>query len=117
MILTIEGKRYDFEFDKLRLSELTALKVRTGLTLRPFKDAIGEVDPDAFRFLVWLLRTRAGEVCDYDALDFDLSEIDVEDPPDPTSGATSAPDETSTSAPSLTSSGSQPETIPAGSTP
>lgn len=115
MIVTIEGKRYEFDHTKLRLSELKVLKQKTGLTLGTFTPALAAYDPDALGFMVWLLRRRSGDEVEFEDVDFDLSDITVEDPPDPTSGATSGPAAASTSDSSGSSSASPPETTPAAS--
>lgn len=123
MIVTIAGKRYDFDENKLRLTEAYALKNMTarpdlgfgGYTVKSWQGALNEMEPDALAFLVWLVRTRAGEQVEFtpEALDFDLGAMDFEDTPDPTSAATSGVSDAATSPSSPTSSESSPETTPA----
>ena len=115
--VTLQGETYVVDPGKLRLTELYALKEKTGLKAGPWLDELQDLEPDSLRFLAWLVWTRAGKAPEWEAIDFTLDEIELErvkDPtPAPTPGETSGDGAASTSDSSPTSSTSRPETTPA----
>lgn len=110
MYLTVNGKRYDYDANKMSVNEAILVLERTGLGVKAFMGALKELDPRAFKAVVYLTLSRAGERPVWDELDFDLLEVaqsmksdEVEvqatgpDPTDPGSspnGKNQTPDET-----------------------
>lgn len=91
MKIRIEDQFYDFDQNRLMLSEAMAVKTYTGLTIPDWQKALEAFDPQAVAALVWILKKRAGEEVRFSELDFNLADFEVEtdeDEPDPTSGAT-----------------------------
>ncbi|MGV4984512.1 hypothetical protein ACVB8X_13910 [Streptomyces sp. NRAIS4] len=136
--LTVEGESYEFDTDRLLVAEARELKTYAGFTPPKWYAAIGDDDPDALAFLIYLAKKRAGETLrfsDLDSLDYADFELEFVQPPaaqeqpgepagdqaevqaapDPTpasgeSGAIPTPDTSSTSEPSPTTSSTPPPT-------
>jgi len=70
------GKEYEFDQNKLDLSEAIAVKVVTGgMTIKAFQIGMQELDPEALKAIVWLAKRRAGEAVKYDGVTFDVVEL------------------------------------------
>lgn len=95
--LVLNGRTY--RLDPASLADLTfrearEIKQHTGFRISDWAREIGnlnEIDSDAFRGLVYLMRTRAGETFDWSELDDmpilefakGLSSVEVPDPDEP----------------------------------
>lgn len=93
MKLKIDGTVYDFDQDRLMLSEAMAVQVATGMKVPQWQKALGEMDAYALGALVWLLRRRAGETdLRFEDVDFNLADLEdvSEEEPDPTAAAPAA---------------------------
>lgn len=120
----LNDTEYEFDQDKLPLSEAINVKLATGYGVQAFMHGITEMDPIALRAMVWLAKQRAGEAVriqdiEFDVLDFcgSLNELrpgeesEAVDPttPEPNStgsdtGTTPPNDEPDTSPPSPSTS-------------
>jgi len=78
MKLTVEGNQYELDLTKIKTKEAIALQKATGLTLKQFFDAIGEMDAVALTGLVWLAFKRAGNKMAFDDVDVDLMSLDID---------------------------------------
>ena len=93
---TQDGNKYAFDPDTITTLEAIELKKMTGYTVPAWSEAMGEMDAEAFRALVWLARKRAGDTPPGRYSDFDFPlvevaqsfEVDEEDEQDPTPAAT-----------------------------
>lgn len=99
----------DFDFQKLTVFDTIRLKKESGLTVKQFIDGLAEMDGESMQALVWLLKSRKGEVTALHALNFAIGDLQMEEAPDPTSALTgdqtsSGSDGTGTSDSSSTSS-------------
>jgi hypothetical protein len=82
--VTIDGQVYDYQADRLMLTEAMEIQEKTGLNLRRWQQGLSEMDAYAVKALAYLLKKRAGETPDWDTLDFDLAGLDIDDEdPDP----------------------------------
>ena len=61
VVVTIDGADYDLDMSKLRISESIQLKKYTGWDSFEWQKQLGKDEPEAWQFLVWLAKTRAGE--------------------------------------------------------
>ena len=61
VIVTIDGQDYDVDMGKLLISESIQLKKHTGCNRMEWQQQMAQDDPEAWQFLVWLAKTRAGE--------------------------------------------------------
>jgi len=86
----------EFDFQKLTVFDAIQLKAKSGLTTKQFIDGLAEMDGAAMQALVWLLKTRKGEVTELHALNFAIGDLDLQEAPDPTQ-ETSGSDAASTS--------------------
>lgn len=77
--IKVNDKAYEYDPDKLLVSEAIRLKAVSGLTVMAWHAGLKEGDPEALKALVWLAMTRAGEQVRYGDLDFDLAGLDIED--------------------------------------
>lgn len=119
-----DGRRYEFDQNKLDLTEAIIIKETTGLTIKDFQLGMESLDPFALRAMVWLARRRtgvAGRLLDvtFDCMELILSVKYTDATPgvatDPTlvpttpdgsgSGTIPGADVTNTSEPSLITSG------------
>jgi hypothetical protein len=81
MKLNINGTIYDYDMERISVREAMMLKTATGLNLRPFSTALGELDPAALAALAWLVQTKAGvkgadgEPLKFADVDFDMIEF------------------------------------------
>lgn len=104
MKFTYQGRVYEYEQDRLPLTEAVLIKKLTGMGVRAFMDGMKEFDPDAFKILVFLALRRAGEVPVWDSIDFDVFDFMAsfegapeEVPPGSATGTTQWPDDEPTS--------------------
>jgi hypothetical protein len=75
-----DSKSWDYN-ERLSLQEAMTIKDKLGLTVMGFTDGLMVMDPYALAGLLWLVRSRAGEPeLDPRMLDFDLGDLDIEDP-------------------------------------
>ena len=91
------GTQYGFDPDTITVFEAIELKKLTGYTVPAWSEAMGVMDAEAFRALVWFARKRAGDLPPgrYSEFDFPLLEVansfevddDEADPEDPTPAA------------------------------
>ena len=110
MKFDINGTIYEYDMEHVSVRDAMMLKGATGFNLRPFSQALGDLDPDCMAALAWVIQTKAGvKGADGDPLkladvDFDmtafLAEELEEDEADPTTGGLSSgngatPDSTS----------------------
>ena len=98
MKLNINGTVYEYDLDHISVRDAMMLKTATGMNLRPFSQAIGDLDAEALVALAWLVLTRAGvkgadgqpltlaDVPDFDMLQFLQEEEPSEPEEDPTTG-------------------------------
>lgn len=92
----------EFDFQKLTVFDTIQLKAKSGLSTKQFIDGLAEMDGQAMQALVWLLKTRKGEVTELHAINFAIGDLDLQEAPDPTQ-ETSGSDGASTSVSSRTS--------------
>jgi hypothetical protein len=109
MKLNINGTVYDWDMDHITARDAMMLKTATGFNLKPFVQALTDVDPDCMIALAWVVQTQAGvkgtdgEPLKLADVDFDLGAFLVQEPEDeadPTVGGLSSgngatPDSTS----------------------
>lgn len=72
LFFTVAGTEYEFDQNKLALTEAIAVKKTTGLTVKSFQEGLQEMDPEALQAMVWLARKRAGEAIRLQDVDFDV---------------------------------------------
>lgn len=60
------------DLDRLMISEAAKLQKLTGYSPKGWVEALGDDDPMAVKFAVWLAKTRAGGTVSWADLDFDL---------------------------------------------
>ena len=105
-LIHLDGKTYKFDPDDILLSELFVIQAQTGLRLRAWQEALADTDPSAVKSLLFMLKARAGENPEWDEIDFNIKDLDVEDEevvPDPPVAEEKCPDcGTATSACSCT---------------
>ena len=92
----------EFDFQKLTVFDTIQLKAKSGLSTKQFIDGLAEMDGQAMQALVWLLKTRKGEVTELHAINFAIGDLDLQEAPDPTE-ETSGSDAAATSVSSRTS--------------
>jgi hypothetical protein len=86
MKLNINGAIYEYDLDRITVRDAMMLKTATGLNLKPFSTALGELDPNCLAALAWLVQTKAGvkgadgEPLKFGDVDFDMIEF-LEDQP------------------------------------
>ena len=92
-----DGTQYTFNPDKITTLQAIELKKLTGLTVMQWSEAMGTLDAEAFRALVWLARKQAGDLPEGRYSDFDFPFLEVantfevegeDDDEDPTPAAT-----------------------------
>lgn len=92
MKIRIEDAFYDFDAERLMLSEALAVKTYTGMSIPEWQKALEQFDPSAVQALAWLLKKRNGEDVRFSDVDFNLAEFEViadeGEAADPTSGVT-----------------------------
>ncbi|MFJ9374435.1 hypothetical protein [Streptomyces sp. NPDC101455] len=77
--LTVAGDVYEFDGDRMLLSEAREIKTYTGMTIPKWSQGIDEMDPDAIQSLIYLAKKRAGESLRYSDLEtLDLKDIDLD---------------------------------------
>ena len=75
MKINVDGQVYDYDERRLLNSELAFIQKKTGLKFEQWQQGLTELDAFATRALVYVLKKRAGEEPDWDALDFNMLEI------------------------------------------
>lgn len=71
-----DGQTYEFDQNKLDLTEAIAVKVETGgMTIKAFQLGINELDPESLKAMVWLSLRRAGTAVRYADVTFDVVEL------------------------------------------
>lgn len=78
MKVIIDGKRYDWEGERLLFSEAAFIQKKTGFKPQEWQKALGEFDSFAVAGLVYIIKKRAGEQPDWDTLDFDINSLQYE---------------------------------------
>lgn len=84
MKITVDGKTYDHDANRLPVSEAILLGQLTGMTFKAWQTGLAEMDPVALKGLVYLIKLRAGERPDWASLDFDIASLEVADDEVPT---------------------------------
>jgi len=73
---TLDGEKYEFDDDRLDVSEVRDLRKVTGFGFVEFWQNFAEVDPDCVAGLVWLTRRRNGETdLRFTEVNFDFMEF------------------------------------------
>ncbi|MCX3064203.1 hypothetical protein [Streptomyces beihaiensis] len=81
--LTVEGIDYEFDDQRMLVSEAREIKTLTGLTVPKLFAGVEEGDGDAIAALVFLAKKRAGEALRFSELDsLNLADVDLEVAPD-----------------------------------
>lgn len=71
-------EQMSIDLTRFRVAEVRALKQQTGHTVDSLSTALQSQDVEAVVALVWLALHRHGIEINYDELDFDLADIDLE---------------------------------------
>lgn len=79
MKVVVDGVTYEYDPNRLLLSEAMDTQIKTGLKLQAWQRGLEEMDAFAVKALVYLLKRRAKEDPDWDALDFDLASLEIHD--------------------------------------
>lgn len=79
MRITVEGKTYQHDENRLNVSEAILLEQLTGMTFMQWQEGLGAMSPLAMKGLVYLIKVRAGEQPDWLSLDFNMAAIDVQE--------------------------------------
>jgi hypothetical protein len=79
MKVTVDGSTYDYDANRLMVSEAMEIQEKTGLNLRRWNEGLQEMDARAVKGLIYLLKRRAGETVDWASLDFDIGTLDMSD--------------------------------------
>jgi hypothetical protein len=84
--IKLEGVEYEFDAERMMLSELMAVKTKAGMNAKEWHEALQEFDPLAVQALVYLLKRRAGEDVKLSDIDFNLADFEIvpDEEPDPT---------------------------------
>lgn len=69
---TVNGTEYEYDQDKLPLTEAIAVKKATGLTVNAYMRGLTGMDPEALQAMVWLAKQRAGEAVRFVDIEFDV---------------------------------------------
>lgn len=75
MYLTVNGKTYEYDGSKLSVNEAILVLEKTGLGVKALMEALKELDPRAFKAVVFMAQRRAGEKIVWDDVDFDIIEV------------------------------------------
>lgn len=127
MKINVDGQVYEYDESRLMNTEAIALQRATGMKPGEFGEALNAGDAIAITGIVWLAWRREGRKVRFEDVEFNLAAFGIEgDEPEPEQEekegetgpteagdgekTTSKPDETPTSSPSLTTSGSPQET-------
>jgi len=94
LYFTLDDREYEFDQNRLALSEAIAVKRANGLTVRGLQEGLQDMDPDALQAMVWLAKRRAGDAVRMVDIEFDIVELSrsirYDEPPgeqaDPTVG-------------------------------
>lgn len=84
MKIIVHGQAYDYDAARLQVNEAILIHQLTGLNLQKWQAGLGDMDPYAVKALVWLIKRRAGEQVEWEALDFDLGSVELADAEVPT---------------------------------
>jgi hypothetical protein len=112
MIITFEGRDWDFRDDKIGIQQAMAMHLEHGLTLRAWQEGITDLDPRAIQCSYWLMLQQNGEIrplrgLDFEAIEFMAAYI----------AALQAEREKEAAEPDPTQDGSPPEGIPTPTSP
>lgn len=77
-----------FDFEKITVFDSIQMEAKSGLTTKQFVDGLAEMRGVALQALVWLLKSRKGQVTELRALNFAIGDVrmDQETETDPVSG-------------------------------
>lgn len=81
-IVTLGDEHWEFDPEALMLSDLFAIKAASGLDGVGFEHGLNRADPAAYQALIWWLRRRSGEQVDIKTIDFPVSALRLEAPPE-----------------------------------
>lgn len=95
--LTLGDKSIDLDITQLTNLEIIAITKTTGLKLKPFGEALDEMDMEALTAFVWVVRKRTEPDLRYSDVTFTLGDVLANAPDD-------GPKDPSISEPSTTSS-------------
>jgi hypothetical protein len=114
-LIDLPGEHYEWDPQTIDLTGAFAIKAASGLDLVPFQNGLNSMNPAALQALVWYLRQQNGRPEDIRHINFVISDLKVEDAPDPAGDENptvtgSEPVETVTSDSSPTIATSPPET-------
>lgn len=76
MKVSIDGQVYEYDSTRLLYSEARFVQEKTGLRVQQWQEGLGEMDALAVGALVYILKQRAGENPDWDALDFNMASLE-----------------------------------------
>lgn len=81
--VTLGEQSWSFDEGTLTLKDAFLIKQQTGLALKPFFEGIADMDPLCLAGLICFLRTKAGDACRIEDIDFAISDLDVTQDDDP----------------------------------
>lgn len=119
MQFTANGKRYDYDTNKLSVEEAVEIEERLGFGVQSFMTGLAEMRGKSLKMLVYLAMRREGESVAWDAVEFDVMELaesinsnraDPGEAPDPTS--TTGSSSSNGSPPTLVGSSTSPQWPP-----
>lgn len=71
LTFTVDGDDYEYDQNKLDLTEAIIIKKELGLTIADYLEGNRRLDPEALKAMVWLAKRRAGEAVKLRDLTFD----------------------------------------------
>lgn len=77
--VTINGEKFDYDNSRLLNTEAIALQKVTGMTVQEWSTALKAGDAFALTGLVWLIWRRDGRETTFDAVEFDIATMEIED--------------------------------------
>ena len=83
MKITIEGHAYDFDTDKLMLSEARAVEKVCGCTFQEWSEQLQAGSMEALAALVWIVQKRENPDLRFNEVDFAISGIEIEEEENP----------------------------------
>lgn len=85
MKIKVDGQDYEYDENRLMLTEAMEIQEKTGLNLKRWQAGLSEMDAYAVKALLYLLKKRAGESPDWQTLDCNIAAIDFGDDEEPAS--------------------------------
>jgi hypothetical protein len=79
MKVTIDGRAFDYNPNRMLNTEAIALQKVTGMRMQEWTAALTEGDAFALTGLVWLLYRREGNEVRFDEVEFDIGSIEIHD--------------------------------------